>query len=513
MGDLDIRFYLSILRRRLPLVVLVTVAITALGGLVAYLLPPVYRATAKILVEAPQIPVDMAKSTVPITPWQQMQIIEQRLTTRENLLDLATRLNVYGVRAAELSREDIVDDMRSRMQFRQFEMDAPPGNSGATVFNVSFDARDPDLSARVTNELVALILNRSTSLRTGHAADTMQFFTQEVARLGGELGSVQQKILEFKNAHQDALPDSLDFRRARQSDGQERLAALEREAAALRNRRVGLQQLFETTGRISNAALTPEEQTLAELNRSLEAQLMIFSPSSPKVAALRARIAALKATIRTDGNGGEAGPSPLDLQLSEIDQRLKAIDQEKAELGGNLTALAQSIAATPATETALASMERDRENLQAQYNTAVAKLAEASTGEQIEQNAKGGRLALVEPALPPAKPAKPQRLRIAAAGLAAGLLGGLGLVVLIELLNDKVRRPKDIVQLLQMRPLETIPYIRTKAEIGMARTKALLASAVAVLIVPAALFSLQYVAPLQTVAEKLAKVLGFGAVM
>ncbi|WP_315925086.1 GumC family protein [Mesorhizobium sp. SP-1A] len=463
MTDVDIRFYLTLLWRRLPYLALVVISITAAGIAVALLMPVVYRASAKILVEAPQIPSDLARTTVSTDPWQQVQIIQERLTTRENLVDFARRLNIYGPETTTLSEADIVDDMRKRVTFEPLEMTVP--GQGTSMFAVSFDAADPDMAARVANQIVKVILDKNITLRTDRASDTMQFFQQETSRLGRELTSIEANILKFKNTHEEALPDSVDFRRTQQSNLQEQLVLLDREESALRARRNNVMRAFESTGRVASTGPTsPEQQTLDELNRTLAGQLVLFSEDSPTIVALRARIAALKGSIKAKQSADTSGPSDLDLQLSDIDTRLKAIADERRSINGNLADLARTIAATPANETELSALERNRQNIQAQYNIAVAKLAEASTGEQIEANSKGSRLSVVEPASPPTSPIKPKRTRIAGLSLLAGIAAALGLMVFLEFINNRIRRPKELADLLEMQPLATIPYIWTEEE-------------------------------------------------
>ncbi|TKT80279.1 Wzz/FepE/Etk N-terminal domain-containing protein [Aquamicrobium sp. LC103] len=465
MGDLDLRFYASIFFRRLPLFLAVAIPVATLGLAVAFMLPKIYQASAKILVEAPQISADLARPTVQTNAYQQLQVIEQQITTRENLVALAQRLGVYGGEFAKLAEADIVEDMRERMTFEELQQDGY-GGQGARMFSVSFEGRDSRIAADVVNEVTEIILQRNESLRNDQARETLQFFQDEVARLGTELSVIEARILEFKNTNRDALPDSLDFRRTQQSTLQERMAALEREEAALRGRRNNLVELFEATGVIANAApLTAEQQLLQDLKRTLSDQLVLFSETSPNITSLRARIAALEESVRSSNSADEdrlqktKPPSELDLQLSDIDQRLAFITREKETIGKSLAKLTASVSATPANETVLNSLERDRLNLQNQYNVATARLAEASTGKQIEAGSKGERFTVIEPAIPPQDPIKSNRRRVAAAGAAMGGGLGLGLIFLLELLNKRVRRPAEIVQMFDAQPLATIPYI------------------------------------------------------
>jgi polysaccharide chain length determinant protein (PEP-CTERM system associated) len=467
MGDIDIRFYFSLLLRRLPYVAAIVTLFTIGGLALALLLPPLYRASAKILVEAPQIPTEMARSTVPISAVEQFEVIQQEVTTQDRLQALAKRLDVYGADIAQMSATDIAEDMRERLHFEQVQLETQSRGEGATVFAISFDAKDPQLAARVVNDLVDRVVDKNISLRTGRAGETMKFFDQEVDRLGKELSGLEAEILQFKNANKDALPDSLDFRRSQQSGLQDRLSQLEREEAGLRSRRNNLVQLFQNTGQLATAGpMTPDQQMLQDMNRALADQLTIFAETSPNIVALRKRISALQEKITSSmaGAGKKAGPTELDLQLSDIDERLRYITEEKEGITNNLAKLAKSIAATPGNDTRLSALERTRNNIQAQYNAATALQAQASTGEQIEARSKGGRFSVVEPAVAPERPIKPNRLRLVATSIMGGIALGLGLVVLLELMNKTIRRPAELAELLQTQPLATIPYILSPEE-------------------------------------------------
>ncbi|HWK68753.1 MAG TPA: Wzz/FepE/Etk N-terminal domain-containing protein [Rhizobiaceae bacterium] len=466
MGDLDLRFYLSILWRRSPYAIAIAVLVSAIAVVAAIMMPEVYRASGKILAEAPQIPANLARSTVTTDVAGQLQMLQQQAMTTDNLVALARKLHVYGNDADKLSNEDIAEDMRARTIFEPLPLDALQGPQGTTVLTVSFDAGNAALAADVVNELVAFILGSSMRQRTDRAGDTLRFFTNEVDRLKSELTRIEANILKFKNDNRDTLPDTLDFRRNQQVNLQEKLMILEREEAELRSRRSKVVQAYESNGLVANATpVTPEQQMLQDLNRALSDQLAIFAENSPNIQALRKRIAAIQASMRENSKPTVSGAetrktlSPLDLQLSDIDDRLTYIEQVKPGLEQNLADMARTIAATPQNATTLNALERNRDNILTQYNAAVASLAEASTGQQIEMRSKGVRFSILEPAVPPESRLSPNRKRIAALGvLGAGGLG-LGFIVLLELLNKTIRRPIELTQALQIQPLATIPYI------------------------------------------------------
>jgi uncharacterized protein involved in exopolysaccharide biosynthesis len=460
MIDIDFAFYLQLFLRRLHYFLAVALLVAVAGTAAAiFMLPTVYRATAKILVETPQIPADLARSTVPTGSVEQLQIIQEDVLSRENLIALAHEFHLYENDPP--AEDDLADAMKGRIQIVPGLVQSVGGDSPATIYFVSFDAATAKLSADVANRLVQMILDKDVELRTGRAADTVRFFTQEVTRLTASLKDIDAQILAFKNAHIDALPDSLEFRRGQQADLEQQLLQLSREETTLHSRQADLEAGLLSAGQ---APATPEEKTLADLREALSQQSLVFSPDSPTIKALRSRIdtvtEAMRSSADKDASGSGQAGSPLASQpVSEIRNRLAAIEQQRAGIGARNDELSRSILATPANETALNELLRNRQSVQAQYDAAVSRLADATTGQQIEMRLKGQRLSLIESAVPPKTRLGPKRQLIYGGIAGAALAAGLAVVVLPEFLNRTIRRPVEMVGRLGIKPMVTIPFI------------------------------------------------------
>ena len=174
-----------------------------------------------------------------------------------------------------------------------------------------------------------------------------------------------------------------------------------------------------------------------------------------------------------------------------------------------LAVLKDSIDRTPANQIALDAMTRDLGNIQGQYNNAVAKLAAARSSEVVEAQAKGERLTVIEAASAPDSPTKPNRMMVAAAGVGGGAALGIALIVLLELLNRSVRRPKDLIKSFGITPLVTVPYIRTPNETMKRRSGFVVLLLLAVVGIPAVIYAVHvYVAPLDYIFAKVADKLG-----
>ena len=80
-------------------------------------LPPVFSSTARLQVEAPQIPDDMVVSLVRTDASEQLQLIQEQLMTRANLLDIAHKYQVFA-KIDEMSPDRIVQSMQENTRIR-----------------------------------------------------------------------------------------------------------------------------------------------------------------------------------------------------------------------------------------------------------------------------------------------------------------------------------------------------------------------------------------------------------
>lgn len=440
---IDLRYYLSIFLSRLPLFVLVAGLIGGVGVGVSMTLPPAYISRAQLVIEPPQIPQGMVGPTITIDPQEQLEMFQTQLLTRANMLDIARKLNVLEGQN-EMSPDQIVAGMRSRTQIRR-----RAGSGRTTSMNLQFEARAPQIAANVLNEYLTLILQADTTNRTERASQTEDFFAQEVQRLNDELNAQSARIIEFKQANADALPESLDYRRSQQLATQERITDANRELNSLRDQRQRLVDLYESTGRVTpaeGATLTASERERNALQRQLSDALLVYSETNPNVLILKRRIDALEERIAAEAPVPEVTDTDpaqtiFEIQLAELDSRISSSEELIGNLQERLDQISESITRTPANSLTLTSMQRDYQNLQNQYNGAVQRQAQASTGERVALLARGERVTVVEQPTVPSSPAKPDRPKIAAAGVGLGIAAGLGLIVLLELLNTTARRP------------------------------------------------------------------------
>ena len=506
---IDFPFYRSIAIRRLPLFLLISLAAAGFAVYVAMKLPPRYASTARLLVESAQISGQLVESTVNVDANEQLQIFQQRLMTRENLLDIARKYNVYPD-LATLPADRIVSKMRG-----DTSIVLQSGRDRATFMVMSFTADSPQIAAGVLNEYVTQILNENAKFRKTRATDTLDFFRNEVDRLNKELEDQSAKILVFQTDNKDALPSTLDYRLSRQSQIIDTMNRNNQNKVSLEDQKRRIQQLYNATGASSDkkATQTPDELELSNLEDQLSQSLLIYTPQNPKVKLLQARVDALRKKVAAATEVGDSSVSRnetlMRIQLEGIDQQITDLDAQNTTLQKELDRLTATIEKTPSNKIALDALDREYNILESQYNAAVSRMNTASAGERVEVLSKGQRVTVVDQPSVPDVPTSPNRKKIAVGGTVLGIALASILIVVLELLNSSVRRPVDLTQRFGISPLAVLPIVQTPADRFIKQATVLGIVAVWVLGVPLALFLIHtYYLPLDLIASKAIQRLG-----
>ena len=215
--------------------------------------------------------------------------------------------------------------------------------------------------------------------------------------------------------------------------------------------------------------------------------------------------------MRPVGDAAKSDPmqNMLDIQIADIDGRISFLEGDIAKIENELVVLQEAIEKTPENAIRLDALTREYDNVQTQYNQAVASLGTAKVGESIQVQGRGERVSVIERAIPPNRPSGPNRLLISGGGFFAGAALAAVFFVLTELLNRAVRRPVDLTRGLGVQPLATIPFIEKEADIKRRRTTNTVLVLGAILAIPLGIWALHtYYLPLDLLAERALDAMG-----
>ena len=405
-------YVFEVLRRRALWFLLPFVVVLALGSAAAVLWPASYLSEGTILVLSPEIPSDLVRPTVSTAANERMQVIEQRIMTRDNLLAIAKKYHISAGWRDLVSGTQLVDFIRKRAVIEPVEMTRRNRHKDAIAFKVGFNYENPTIAMKVANEFVTLILKEDVRARTSYATETTKFLARDVERIQDQLSLLDSQIAEIKQRIADS-GGNLATKDA-QTDGMKALAALKQQLA------------------IKSATLSSQHPDIIALKR--------------KIKALEKADASDQAAIKS----GVAGSAKTGA----------------AAAGGQATVAKGSAAAL-----GLDTLETRRKSLKDELNNATQKLAAARLGESLERGQHSERLEVIEQPTYPDKPVSPNRPKLFVAAFAAALMAGGGLMVAREMADQSVRRSTDVAALIDSYLVVSVPYITTRREIGRKRMK------------------------------------------
>src|SRR5512139_815518 len=131
--------YLGALRRRALAATLTFVSVLVIGAVVAVAWPPTYRSTATILIEQQEIPQDLVRSTITSFADQRIQLINQRVMTTANLLEIIREHGLYADEFDRKPREVVIDRMRRDIHMDMISANVVDPRSGQpTTATIAF---------------------------------------------------------------------------------------------------------------------------------------------------------------------------------------------------------------------------------------------------------------------------------------------------------------------------------------------------------------------------------------
>lgn len=440
---------------------------------------------------------------------------------------------------------------------------ASAGQLSAIAFTLSFSYDNPLLAQQVTNELITRFLDEDLKQRRSQAEETSAFLGQQIKQLESAISEQEKKIAEYKQESGDMRPEALMFNQQAAASVTMSLQNIESQIASTEGNIGALHSQLSAVDPYSRAfadgtvlaspalqlkALQTQHATLsaqygrshpdvikvtrqikalkgqvgtsidqAELNAKITdiaAQLatsqQTYGSENPDVQSLKRQLTALQTTKTARNANSESSdfikadadnPAYLSIvaQLRSAEGQRKGLDAQRASLLEQQEKYRKAVTGNPIVEQQMASLTRDYENAQMRYRELKAKKMAADMSQEMERDRKGQKMSVIDPPELPLK-TKPPRLLLLLGGLIISIMGGLGSVIFMQLLNQSVRGPHHLASLVGVPPLTSIPYLRTQEETyRLDRNKRYIIGFMAlVLIILAAILSVSLM-PLDTV--------------
>lgn len=468
--------YLSVLKRRWLLMLAVFILIVLAAIAVSISISPVYQSTGTILVESQQIPDDVVKSTVTSYADERIEVIKQRVMTRDNLSRIIGKYKLYPKKINSETTSTLIDLMRPSVSVELLNADVQNASGGKTTiaFKVGFEYEQADIAHKVANEIVTLFLDENVKTRTLRATETTEFLTQEVGNLKKELENVENKVATYKQQNSDSLPEHMEMHMNMLHQAELDIKEVDRDYKSTQEELRYLDVDLATAS--ASAKKNNSTNTNAELDKAkadLELAQAIYKDTHPTVRALKRQVENLQAAADKPAVA-KANKTDLesDMVLSKIRSqieagkvRLNSLAQQKKSTQEKVSQLQSQVVKSPQVEKGLSGLLRDYDNAKSKYEEVKSKQLNAKIAENLEQENKAERFSLIEPPVFPDKPIRPNRMKIIALGVIAAFGAAIALAALLEVLEGKLRGVDAVTSAINMRPLVIVPYVHTQLEL------------------------------------------------
>lgn len=225
-----------------------------------------------------------------------------------------------------------------------------------------------------------------------------------------------------------------------------------------------------------------KQNQLEELKTDLAVNMGKFSEKHPDVIKLKKSIEIIEKEIRDNikevgkrHNEAEAPENPayinISTQIATAKMEIEALKKDRDMLNAKLEEYQKRLELTPQIELEYNLLTRDYNNARMRYQETLHKLMEAKSAEGLEKGQKGQRFIIIDPAIFPEKPYKPNRLAIILIGFVLSIGAGIGVASLKEF-SDQAIYSENALSLITGKPvLAFVPLIETDADLKRKKRK------------------------------------------
>jgi succinoglycan biosynthesis transport protein ExoP len=472
--EVNLRDYWKVIRKRRWIIIAsfwIVLITTAVG---TFTMRPIYRGTVTIQInkENPQI-VDFkeifAVNTMDMDYYQtQYKILESRTLARRVIQALKlserhefqpnpetpfqkwkssalTSLSSFLASSKKLPSENAKETRLISLFLNKLKIE-PIRNS--RLVKIHFDSNDPQLSAQVSNTLAATYIQQNLEARFVSTEQAKEWLTRQLEDLKAKVERADEDLQAFGSRH-DII--SLE---EKENVTMQRLTELNEALTKAEAERMAKEALYKQA-KARNVDSLPtilENKLVQDLKQAyiqLEAQYMklseTFKPEYPEMVRLKNQMQSIERRMDAETNNIVAGMKndyesslrreSLIRQAFE-QQKVKALEMKEKGIQYNI-------------------LKREADTNRELYKGLLQRMKEAGVSAGITAS----NIQVVDQAEMPTGPYKPnKRLNLLLAAV-VGLFLGVGLAFFFEYLDNTVKTPEDVEQLIQLPSFGMVPEI------------------------------------------------------
>ena len=450
--------YLLILRKHQWLILSFMLAVVTIVAIATFRMQPVYIATARIEID---------HENTNVLPFQGADPYDYMVDT-ENYIETQTKILTSETLALQTIRSS---GLASRPEF---SFPGGPSEAVATgslenqklppelavflgglsvrrvpnsrLMDVSFESTDPQLAAKIVNAHIRAYKEQNIQSKYDATATASTWLEERLSEFKIKVQQSEDARIAYERKNQIWTLDD------KQNITTQRLADLNRQYTDAQSERMRKESLYQfaKSGNLdavpqvqSNSSLMDMIRRRNDLNSQYNDALSQYGPNFPKVQRIQAQLKDLDGTVDREK---KKILDVLESDFQEAHQRefilSHALDQQKNEANQMAEKMVEYNI-----------LKREAEANKTLYEGLMTKLKETA----VSQALRSSNIRVVDAALIPSTPARPAKTKNIMLAFLVGLVGGIGLALMREYLDNTVKTPDDIETLARLPSLAVVP--------------------------------------------------------
>lgn len=411
------------IKRRKAILILAPLLLVSLSVTAAYMLPPKYESSITILVEKDETLNPMIQYTmaVAMASEDRLRSFNEIIYSRSTVNMLIDSLDLADENMASQERDDLIKEVRSNITTNLRASDS---------FSISFLNGDPELAQKGVTLLADHFIQTRLSLENRRNEQTVDFFENKLESLQASVEEREQRMMaQMQNDDQvvredDSIQSDLDRVDSELSNIERSVTRTERSLNLLRDVNQGELEI-KAIRELNLSGLPSGDEMRENLNQHRD-YLQRYTPQYPQVRELSSKIHDLAEQMIVE----------IEADLFELQQERMYLQDQRTELRNQLE------------QTVVATQERsDARSDYEVYNTMLEEMkvkVEQARGTRELGDMAENQFVVIDSAIVPQNPAKPNKILLIAGGIMIGLFLGVVGAGVAELLDTTIRRPEDV---------------------------------------------------------------------
>ncbi|HEX6201367.1 MAG TPA: polysaccharide biosynthesis tyrosine autokinase [Thermoanaerobaculia bacterium] len=457
------REYLLGLRRRWKLVALVALLGLAAGGAHFAVTPPSYRAEAVL-----QIQRATANSLLSSQfPWldqyfnmefypTQYRLLESRGLAEEVVRDLGLVETADGAPSAdgEGGGEDraALGAMANRLRSG---LSVEPIRETQLV-RISYRAEEAEEAARIANGFARAFIAFSIRTRSETMTETSDVLAEQIQRFKDEVVDLEERLNRFSDQEQvlSFTPEgNVNLQRIEQLNGELMTAMRDRIDRHARYQELTALPAESVAERGAGTVVAQLRNELASLEREYQSRLEVYKEGAPEMQTRAAEIERVRRQLAST-----VGDEARRVRQAAYAEYQAALREEQA-LADEIRRIKASMAAENPQAVEFSSLQVELKTRREMLDELLRRQSETVFATRL-QTERSSNVRIIDEALVPASPTYPSLRADLTGGLAAGLLLGVGLGLLLQFLDRTLKSADELERVLGLPVLAVIPDLK-----------------------------------------------------